>query len=345
MSLFIAGDFADPNNNVDYSIVNNLLSKNDVLLFNLEGPILQENERIPNNKNKYNLYSSPLFLDNFKDKNLVLSLSNNHINDFKQGVNKTCEFLESNHIPYLGVKNRNYLEIETTQSKFCVFSFNSKLTLPYSNKDINTITPESVEAIKKYKSKNPSVKLIVLAHFGLELSKYPMPLDREWSKSIIDAGADYVIGHHPHVIQGAEDYKHGKIFYSIGNFVLPQTYFLDKKLFYKDKRVNHGLIIEINKEDEVILHSIQINDIQDKIIYNGKLNYDKLKQIFDFFGDEDYISFYKKNNKVSKYYPIFKSYEGFVFKIKYNYVLLTQIFRKKLIQFGVYNPYKKDKKC
>jgi poly-gamma-glutamate synthesis protein (capsule biosynthesis protein) len=61
--------------------------------------------------------------------------------------------------------------------------------------------------------------VIVSFHWGREGSTVPQPYQRTTAHRAIDAGADVVIGHHPHVLQGIERYKHGIIFYSIGNAV------------------------------------------------------------------------------------------------------------------------------
>lgn len=60
--------------------------------------------------------------------------------------------------------------------------------------------------------------LVVLPHAGIELLDIPLPEWRERYKNFIDNGADLVVGTHPHVPQGWENYKEGIIFYSLGNF-------------------------------------------------------------------------------------------------------------------------------
>lgn len=59
---------------------------------------------------------------------------------------------------------------------------------------------------------------IVICHCGAEELEVPLPEVRALYRYFIDRGANLVIGHHPHVIQGSEDYREGKIFYSLGNF-------------------------------------------------------------------------------------------------------------------------------
>lgn len=70
-------------------------------------------------------------------------------------------------------------------------------------------------------------KVVVLIHWGIERDETPQEYQRALAKCYIDAGADLVIGSHPHVLQGIEYYKGKPIFYSLGNFVfgssIPKT--------------------------------------------------------------------------------------------------------------------------
>ena len=64
--------------------------------------------------------------------------------------------------------------------------------------------------------------LIVSLHWGIEYDKTPSRKQREEAHQIIDWGADLILGHHPHVMQGIEIYKNKVIAYSLGNFIFDQ---------------------------------------------------------------------------------------------------------------------------
>lgn len=64
---------------------------------------------------------------------------------------------------------------------------------------------------------------IVYIHWGKEMADEPEPRDREMAYKMIDAGADVVIGAHPHVLQGLEYYKGKLIAYSLGNFIFTMS--------------------------------------------------------------------------------------------------------------------------
>lgn len=65
--------------------------------------------------------------------------------------------------------------------------------------------------------------LFVIVHAGREYLPLPLPGIRKSYRQLVDAGADLVIGHHPHTVQGIEIYKDKPIVYSLGNFVFPSS--------------------------------------------------------------------------------------------------------------------------
>jgi poly-gamma-glutamate capsule biosynthesis protein CapA/YwtB (metallophosphatase superfamily) len=70
-----------------------------------------------------------------------------------------------------------------------------------------------------FRAKASADYVVVSFHWGQEGSVTPHPNQVAAAHAAIDAGADVVLGHHPHVLQGIERYKQGVIFYSLGNFV------------------------------------------------------------------------------------------------------------------------------
>ena len=64
--------------------------------------------------------------------------------------------------------------------------------------------------------------LAVALHWGNEKETLPTPYQVALGRAFVDAGADLVLGHHPHVLQGAEIYRGKPIFHSLGNLVSPR---------------------------------------------------------------------------------------------------------------------------
>ncbi len=88
----------------------------------------------------------------------------------------------------------------------------------FNREGVNFFTPFLYSTISEIKNKCDF--LIISIHNGQELSLWPSPVQQQLMKSFIDAGADIVHGHHSHIPQGYERYKHGFISYGLGNFIV-----------------------------------------------------------------------------------------------------------------------------
>jgi gamma-polyglutamate biosynthesis protein CapA len=103
------------------------------------------------------------------------------------------------------------------------------------------------------KQHNADIKILCL-HWGNEYVHIPSQEQRELAYQFIDAGADIIAGHHPHVIQPYEKYKNGHIFYSLGNFMFD---------FLQSKKISVGLHAVINvshkKVNTIEFHGIDLS--------------------------------------------------------------------------------------
>jgi poly-gamma-glutamate capsule biosynthesis protein CapA/YwtB (metallophosphatase superfamily) len=85
--------------------------------------------------------------------------------------------------------------------------------------------------------------VVVCIHSDLEFTNYPSPWKVKLSRQLVQAGADIVVHHHPHTLQGVETYEGSLIAYSLGNFVFPvhgREYMKDK-----DGNVDESVILEV----------------------------------------------------------------------------------------------------
>lgn len=157
----------------------------------------------------------------------VLNLANNHILDFgEQPFRVTLSILDSLGIAACGAGvNRRAAEagaiVERGGWKAAFLGFS--LTYPDAFW-ATAVRPGTAFAVKErvaaaIDSLRPAVDLVIVSfHWGKELHGTPQPYQREFARAAIDAGADCVIGHHPHVLQGFELYRGKPIAYSLGNF-------------------------------------------------------------------------------------------------------------------------------
>ena len=153
----------------------------------------------------------------------VLSVANNHI--MENGQNSfvhTVQVLKTHAITPVGIRGRrDILPIKGYKIAFLAYSF-IKDTI--ENVCYNKIQSEEtiIEEIQKVK---PDSDLIIISlHWGSEYVPCPSPEQIRIGRRLIDAGADIILGGHPHVTQSFEIYKDRPIFYSLGNFIFDDTY-------------------------------------------------------------------------------------------------------------------------
>ena len=172
---------------------------------------------------------SPNYLPEAAKWFTVFSLANNHTdNQGVEGFTETQQQLDKNGIQYFGSYD------PTVISDVC-----EVISLPVTiSKDDNSTTKgrlpvamcgyhgvfqippaDSVAEIKKYSQYMP---VIAMPHMGTEYRSAPDQLKTDFYRSLIDAGADMVIGDHPHWIQTTESYEGHLIVYSMGNFMFDQ---------------------------------------------------------------------------------------------------------------------------
>lgn len=96
-----------------------------------------------------------------------------------------------------------------------------------------------LQSLIKEASKYSAIQ-IVFVHFGTEYKTTHSLFQENLAHDIIDAGAEAVIGHHPHVVEDIELYKNRPIFYSLGNFIFDQ---------YFSEDVQKGLMLEMEDSD------------------------------------------------------------------------------------------------
>jgi hypothetical protein len=170
--------------------------------------------------------SAIFFCENFSFD--LACLGNNHTGDcFTEGLQTTIETLQAEGIDYYGASTLSQSSvrdatININNKKFTFLSFVGSETNPKIAEGdavyINELVEEDiVQKIQKLKANTDYIVLTL--HWGIELLQYPSLNQRELAKRCIDAGANVIIGHHSHTLQGVETYKNGLIAYSLGNFV------------------------------------------------------------------------------------------------------------------------------
>ena len=153
----------------------------------------------------------------------VVSLSNNHILDFgSAGLAQTCSVLRERGIPFIGagdkVSAQGYRIIECRGLKVGFLAYGEADTCHVQDGVfVNCIHRCAILDQLRYLKPCCDV-LIVSLHWGIEYVRYPSPAQVELARDLVAEGANLVLGHHPHVVQGIERVGSSLIAYSLGSF-------------------------------------------------------------------------------------------------------------------------------
>lgn len=202
----------------------------DIVFGNLEGPLTDRGKPSKckgKSKDCYEFRTPSRYVRHLKDAGFnVLNIANNHSLDFgMRGIENTIKTLNSAGIKAVGGTKIAYMKVKGKRIAVIGFSFSDS---PYSFPI--TDIEEAGRLVSKLKETNDIV--IVSFHGGGEGRSALHISDMEeiflnenrgnvvrFSRTVIDSGADVVIGHGPHVLRAMELYKGKLIVYSLGNFM------------------------------------------------------------------------------------------------------------------------------
>ncbi|GLC81319.1 CapA family protein [Lacrimispora brassicae] len=213
------------------------ISGADIFMANQEFPFSDRGSAAPDKQFTFRLSPSRVSMMNEIGVDMV-TLANNHSLDYgTDALVDTCTALDGAGIRYVGAgPNMNRArQLETMEVNGKTIGFlGASRVYPDTNWVANSKKPGMVsgydptillEEVKKARESCDYV--VVYVHWGVERDEKPQEYQRVLGKKIIDAGADLVIGSHPHVLQGIEYYNGKPICYSLGNFIfgssIPKT--------------------------------------------------------------------------------------------------------------------------
>ena len=199
----------DEANGHDYFFKNvkSILGEDDVTFANLEGTFTTSNDR---QDKQYAFKGDPDYTEILTDGSVeVVTLANNHSGDYgEQGLADTETALEEAGIDYCIGDTITVKEVNGVKIAFIGIFVN------YGTDDSENQLRSDIENAKKQ-----GAELIITAfHWGSEKATQPDETQQSLAHIAIDCGADLVVGHHPHVLQGIEKYNGKYIAYSLGNF-------------------------------------------------------------------------------------------------------------------------------
>jgi len=219
------------------------LEQNDLVIANLEGPITDNKSvssgTVAGSTNNYFFTFDPSIAKTIFDENIkIVDLGNNHVLNFgRQGLASTKSYLDQAKVGYFGAPDYPKSTSEEVGGvKMTLVSYNQFSDLPEGVEQQSTI--EEIQKARQY-----SDIVVVFSHWGTEYNLGVDDSTRDIAHSFIDAGADLIIGSHPHVIEPIEIYKEKRIYYSLGNFIFDQY-------FSEDVRNGMGVEVKIDKQSK-----------------------------------------------------------------------------------------------
>jgi poly-gamma-glutamate synthesis protein (capsule biosynthesis protein) len=248
LELFLAGDIMlsravgeyisqtnDPT--FPFQFVAETIKHTDIAFANLEGPISSQGK---NQGSKYSFRAEPRVVEGLVYAGFdVLSLANNHIWDWGvDALRDTIQALSKEHMIGIGAGT----DSASASAPAIITSKGVKVGwLAYTD-----LYPESLWAEKEHAGvhgftlegaiqdinvlRAQTDIVVVSLHWGQEYETTSTDAQKEIARTLVDAGADIIAGHHPHVVQEVERYtskktkREGVIFYSLGNFVFDQPF-------------------------------------------------------------------------------------------------------------------------
>lgn len=208
-------------------LVKDTLNESDIVFCNLELPFSQENTPPYFDYESNNTKVPRAAIKGLKHAGFnIVSLANNHILDYgPSSLIYTQKILSGHDICFVGAganinESRKPLIIKKNGITIGFLAYASpgrhsaKENKPGSAPLLSKIVREDLRKLKKHTN-----FIVVSLHFGLMYVDFPRIEDQQLARSIIDSGANLILGHHPHVLQGVEKYKHGLIAYSLGEFI------------------------------------------------------------------------------------------------------------------------------
>lgn len=214
------------------------LNKADVVMGNLEGPLAALG---PPKERKYCLHSSDIAAESLKAAGFdLLFLANNHILDYgEESLAETRRLLSDSELLFTGAgenlaraREPVRTEMKGVRLGFLSYAWTDVTEATAATSGSAGVAPMEYHLIKEdvVKLKDKVDNVIISLHWGFCEYHLPFPKHIELAHKLIDIGANIVIGHHPHVLQGIEEYGNGLIAYSLGNLIFPDYEFVGKHI-------------------------------------------------------------------------------------------------------------------
>ena len=187
--------------------VRSIFEEDDLTIVNMEGTLTEETTRVDK---QFAFKGDPDYVKILTSSSVeAANVANNHSHDYgEKSFQDTVQTLEENGIQTFGYDEVAILEIKGIRvGMFGIYELDDHLErIPQVKQDIAKLKEQQADII------------VAVFHWSNELVTVPDENQVTLAHLAIDEGADVVVGHHPHVVQGIDEYKGKTIAYSLGNF-------------------------------------------------------------------------------------------------------------------------------
>ncbi|MEM1505372.1 CapA family protein [Domibacillus sp. 8LH] len=222
--------------------LNGIFERDDLTTVNLETTLTEATEKA---EKKFRFKGDPEYTQILTNAGIeAVNVANNHIFDYlEQGYEDTKANLKAANIGFFGYEDSFLTEVKGVKVG----------ALGYEGwADTVEIRDQVKKDIAQMREKGAAI-VIVHFHWGVERSYVPEESQKTLARFAVDAGADLVVGHHPHVVQGIEEYNGKFIVYSLGNFMFggnrnpsdKDTYVFQQTFEVKDGKLTDGKDINV----------------------------------------------------------------------------------------------------
>ena len=216
--------------------VKDIFTADDLTVANMEGTLTTSNDR---QQKTFAFKGDPSYTEILTRGGVeATNLANNHSHDYgDQSYEDTIQYLEAAGITTFGYDRTAVMDVK---------GIKVGLIGIYELKDGLGRQQQVIDTIQEVKDQGAQV-IIVSFHWGTEKSNVPDDIQKTLAHLAVDQGADLVVGHHPHVLQGIEKYQGKNIVYSLGNFCFggnknPSD--KDTMIFQQTFTVENGELVE-----------------------------------------------------------------------------------------------------
>lgn len=236
--------------------LNNIFEEDDFTTVNLETTLTNATQKAVK---KFRFKGDPSYAQILSLGGIeAVNLANNHIHDYlDKGYEDTLVSLKNENIGYFGYENKYITTVKDIKIG----------ALGYEGwNDTAEIRSKVSQDIKDLRDQGAQI-ILVHFHWGVERQYTPTDSQKTLARYTVDSGADLVLGHHPHVVQGIEEYNGKFIVYSLGNFMFGGNRNPSDKDTYVFQQTFHLKNGEITDKKEINVVPFSISSVSSRNNY------------------------------------------------------------------------------